>query len=186
MQGGTFFLIYFKNFYCRACLVYMFLWYTSTFYSDGPFLQKLGQFETSQAPFTGTTRNTHILIGGEGVLDKDGVKLTDLFCANLNTRFEDTPRGLIKSMSVANFKLCPDIEENLEGCNISLSYLIWPLVVLKDSSLLEINNIFLMTGLDGDMIKDLVDHFGCYLDDVDQIKAEWSLLKNAVLKCKHR
>ena len=54
-----------------------------------------------------------MLTAGKGLLDTGWVKLIDLLCADLNTRFEDTAQGLINLTSVANFKLWPDKEENL-------------------------------------------------------------------------
>lgn len=75
---------------------------------DGPFLQKLAQFETCDAPSAGTTtQNTYRLTGSEGLSKNYHKKVVDLLSAALKTRFEDAQHGLIKATSIANFTLWP-------------------------------------------------------------------------------
>ena len=86
------------------------------FASDGPFMQKLAQFETCAAPSAGpSTRNTYKLTMGDGIKDTDRKKILDALCQALSVRFEDTKKGLVAATSIANFKVWPIEESDLEG-----------------------------------------------------------------------
>ena len=90
--------------------------YWTFFISDGPFLQKLSQFETSPAPTTGTfTRNSYKLVGGDGLSEADRKKIINKLSEVLSVRFQDMEQGLISATSIANFKVWPLEEQDLEG-----------------------------------------------------------------------
>ena len=74
-----------------------------------------------------------------------------MLCSNLERRFEDTGHGLINSTSIANFKVWPTTEEQLDGYGNT-------------------------------MVKDLVEHYYEYFDDIEQVKAEWPLFRTAVFE----
>ena len=48
----------------------------------------------------------------------DRENLVDKLCDALNVRFEDAQHGLIQATSIANFKIWPVEEANLEGSHI--------------------------------------------------------------------
>ena len=73
------------------------------------------QFEACHAPSAGvTTQNTYQLTGGNGLQEADQ-KIVNNLCAALEVRFEDTKQGLIPATSIANFKIWPMQESELEG-----------------------------------------------------------------------
>lgn len=79
-------------------------------------MQKLAQFETCAAPSAGpSTRNTYKLTVGDGIKETDRKKILDALCQALSVRFEDTKKGLIAATSIANFKVWPIEESDLEG-----------------------------------------------------------------------
>ena len=86
------------------------------FLRDWPSLQKLSGFETSNAPSTGaTTRQIFNLTHGKGLSETERKRLIQSLCVALETRFEDTTYGVIEATAVANFKMWPLKEEELEG-----------------------------------------------------------------------
>lgn len=122
--------------------------------TDGPFMQKIKDFETCAAPSAGSvTRNTFKLTGGDHDFLKqdERAKFIDTLCDALRIRFEDTQPEIIQATSIANFKVWPVEESQLEGFGDN-----------------EINT--------------LVEQFKCFLPDVDQVKAEWPLLRTSVFE----
>ena len=112
----------------------------------------MASFETSSVPSAHvTTRHTYGLTHGTGLLASDRKALVDSFCAALQTCFEDTKTSIVEATSVADFKMWPTNENELDTFG---------------------NN----------WISTLLHHFQSYFDDVDQIKAEWPMLKSAVLE----
>ena len=82
---------------------------------DGPFLQKLGEFEKCEYPTPGSnTRKTYKLMGSDGQISSSREKLINLLCQKLKTRFEDTVDKIVSATSVANFKQWPLNEKALE------------------------------------------------------------------------
>ena len=58
------------------------------FHSDGPFLQKLAQYETSAAPSAGTaTRNTYKLTGSDGLTESERKNIVDALCEALEVQW---------------------------------------------------------------------------------------------------
>ena len=75
---------------------------------DGPFLQKLGEFEKCEYPTAGSnTRRTYKLMGSDGQISSSREKLIKLLCEKLKTHFEDTVEKILSATSVANFKQWP-------------------------------------------------------------------------------
>ena len=70
-------------------------------------------------------------------------------CAALETQFEDTTQGVVQATAIADFKMWPLQEAELEGFG-------------------------------DDWIANLTDQFNTYIEDADQVKAEWPLLRSAV------
>ena len=84
--------------------------------SDGPFLQKLSQFESCNIPSAGTmTRQNYKLTSGNGLKENDRKNILDSLCAALEVRFQDTKEGIIPATSIANFKIWPIQESELQG-----------------------------------------------------------------------
>ena len=117
---------------------------------DGPFLQKLGEFEKCEYPTAETnTRRTYKLMGNDGQISSCREKLIKLLCEKLKTCFEDTVEKIVGATSVANFKQWPLNEKALEDYGDT-------------------------------MIKDLIDHYENVLDNADESRAEWPLLKMGI------
>ena len=120
--------------------------------SDGPFYQKLSQYETCSAPSAGAvTRNTYKLTGGNGLEEADRKKILESLCEALAVRFKDTEKGLISATAVANFKIWPLHEAELEGFG-------------------------------DDSIQVLLDQFQAYIAESDLVKAEWPLLRTGIFE----
>ena len=72
---------------------------------DGPFLQKLKDFQIIDATTRGsTTRSLSQLTRGQSDLKRQRQHLLDDITEALSTHFKDTTNGLIKPMSIANSK----------------------------------------------------------------------------------
>ena len=85
-------------------------------HNDGPFLQTIHKFETSEAPSAGTTtRNVYGLIGAKEVPQRERIRFINRLCDALNVRFEDTQHGSVKATSIANFNMWPIEESELDG-----------------------------------------------------------------------
>ena len=81
-----------------------------------PSLQKLSKFVTKDAPSAGsTTRQTYKLTHGRGLSPNERAKLVQSLCAALKTQFEDTTQGVVQTTAIADFKMCPLQEAELEG-----------------------------------------------------------------------
>ena len=119
---------------------------------DGPFLQKLGEFEKCEYPTAGSnTRRTYKLMGSDGQISSSREKLIKLLCEKLKTHFEDTVEKIVSATSVANFKQWPLNEKALEDYGDT-------------------------------MIKDLIDHYENVLDNADEARAEWPMLKIGIME----
>ena len=119
---------------------------------DGPFLQKLGEFEKCEYPTAeSNTRRTYKLMGSDGQISSSREKLIKLLCEKLNTHFEDTVEKIVSATSVANFKQWPLNEKALEDYGDT-------------------------------MIKDLIDHYENVLDNADEARAEWPMLKIGIME----
>ena len=83
---------------------------------DGPFLQKLKDFQIIDAPTRGsTTRSLSQLTRGQSDLKRQRQHLLDDITEALSTHFKDTTNGLIKATSIANFKEWPLEITELQG-----------------------------------------------------------------------
>ena len=119
---------------------------------DGPFLQKLGEFEKCEYPTPGSnTRKTYKLMGSDGQISTSREKLINLLCEKLKTRFEDTVEKIVSATSVANFKQWPLNEKALEDFGDTI-------------------------------IKDIIDHYQNVLDNADEARAEWPLLRMGIME----
>ena len=119
---------------------------------DGPFLQKLGEFEKCEYPTFGSNiRRTYKLLGSDGQISSCREKLINLLCEKLKTRFEDNIAKIVSATSIANFKQWPLNEKALEDFG-------------------------------DDMIKDLIDHYKNLLDNADEGRAEWPVLKMGIME----
>ena len=119
---------------------------------DGPFLQKLGEFEKCEYPTPGSnTRKTYKLMGSDGQISSSREKLINLLCEKLKTCFEDTVEKIVDATSVANFKQWPLNEKALEDFGDT-------------------------------MIKDIIDHYENVLDNADEARAEWPLLRMGIME----
>lgn len=118
---------------------------------DGPSLQKLPQFETCQGPSAGTETRNTYRITGD----------TGLHNADRNALID-----LICSNLSTRFEdTCHGVIRNTSVANFKE----WP---AKEETL---------DGFGDEMIQNLVDQFGCYLEDYGNgAKAEWPLLRTAV------
>ena len=84
--------------------------------NSGPSFQNLAKYETVKGLAAGATiRETYRLTCGNGELIEERKKLVEMLCKNMKVRFEDANHGLTKSTAVANFKMWPDKEDDLEG-----------------------------------------------------------------------
>ena len=119
---------------------------------DGPFLQKLGEFEKCEYPTPGSnTRKTYKLMGSDGQISSSREKLINLLCEKLKTCFEDTVEKIVSATSVANFKQWPLNEKALEDYGDT-------------------------------MMKDIIDHYENVLDNADEARAEWPLLRMGIME----
>ena len=83
---------------------------------DGPFLQKLKDFQIIDVPTRGSaTSSLSQLTRGQSDLKRQRQHLLDDITEALSTCFEDTTNGLIKAMSIANFKEWPWEITELQG-----------------------------------------------------------------------
>ena len=84
---------------------------------DGAFLQQIREFEVSDVPSRGsTTRSLVRLTGNHDQLPKHREQLVDNLCHALSVRFAETEtEGVLKATSLANFKLWPTDETELQG-----------------------------------------------------------------------
>ena len=82
---------------------------------DGPFLQKLKDFQIIDAPTRGSTRSLSQLTRGQSDLKRQRQHLLDDITEALPTCFEDTTNGLLKATSIANFKEWPLEITELQG-----------------------------------------------------------------------
>ena len=80
-----------------------------------PSFHKLAEYEQYENTAGPAARQTFNLTGGDGSLINERKKLIEMLCKNMKVRFEDTGHQLIHSTSIANFKMWPDKEEELEG-----------------------------------------------------------------------
>ena len=72
--------------------------------TDGPYLKKLPQYETSSAPSAGaTTRQTYNLTTGTGLLVEERKALVNALCTALQNCFDDP--SVVKATAVADFKM---------------------------------------------------------------------------------
>ena len=118
--------------------------------SDGPSLQRLPQFATCQAPSAGTTTGNTYKMTGGSGL-------------------HNTDRKVLIDLFCSNLSTC--FEDTYRGIIQSTSIAnlkLWPEREEK------------LDGFGDEMIKTLVDQFGCYLEDGEGVKAEWPLLRSAV------
>ena len=89
---------------------------------DGPFLQQIREFEISDVPSTGsTTRSLVRLTGNHDQLPRQQEQLIDNLCHALSVRFAETEtEEVLKATSLANFKLWPADETELQGVYIGI------------------------------------------------------------------
>ena len=75
---------------------------------DGPFLQKMNEFEITDIPFNGSTsRSLGQLKSGHYDLSIQRQNLVDDIIEALSVQFEDLSDGVVKAASIANFREWP-------------------------------------------------------------------------------
>ena len=120
---------------------------------DGPSLQKLSKFVTTDASSAGpNTRQTYKLIHGHGLSPNERAKPVQSLCVALKTQFEDTTQGMVQATAIADFKMWPFQEAELKG-------------------------------YDNDWITTLLDQLKTYMQDVDQPKLSGHFFKVQYLMC---
>ena len=78
-------------------------------------------------------KETHYkLTVGDGIKETDRKKILDALCQALSVQFEDTKKGLIAATSIANFKVWPIEESDLEGSHSKTIDLFWCFSSLHD------------------------------------------------------
>ena len=72
--------------------------------------------KTTLRKFTSSNFNiVTTLLFSDGLTESERKNIVDALCEALEVRFEDTRTGLIQATSVANFKVWPMEENDLEG-----------------------------------------------------------------------
>ena len=119
---------------------------------DGPFIQKLARFETSSVPSAGVTTR-HTY----GLTHDTGLLASDR-------------KALVDSLCAALQTSFEDTKTSIVEATSAANFKMW-----------STNGNELDTFGDN-WIRTLLHYFQSYFDDVDQIKAEWPMLKSAVLE----
>ena len=142
----------------------------------------MSKFETTDGSSAGTTsRQTYKLTHSHGLSVTEREKLVHSSCTILDTQFEDTIYGVVQTTAIADFKMWPLEETELEGISLQLFIIIsafhysfvWYLNILYQWKCLHCR-------FEDDCIAIILNHFTAYVDNAGEVKAEWPLLQCAV------